>query len=551
LITGNIRGREGVVILIRDITQRAEVESALRLSEERFSRFMQHLPACAFIRLSDGTPLYANEHCRARFTPPPESAAEADAPDEENCQPPFAGDDAFVVETGQPVHRIEELPNESGKRVYDVFKFPIPANGEPPMVGGIAVDITERLAAAEERRRIEVQMLQAQKLESLGLLGGGIAHDFNNLLAGILGYADLAAAELPDDNPVSRYLEEVIAASKRAADLCNQLLAYSGQGRFVVDIVSLTRVIQEMEHLLKVSLSKKAVLSLTLDPDLPGVECDVTQLRQIIMNLAINASDAIGDRPGSIHISTEARECDRQTLDATFLGEQLAEGEYVVLSIRDDGCGMDSETLQRIFDPFFSTKFTGRGLGLAAVMGIVRGHGGAIRVASESGEGTMFEILLPATERPTESDTQDLLPIDEWTGSGAVLVVDDEPVVRDIAENMLRRIGFSVVTAQDGAEAVNTLKTRGNEFRAVLLDMTMPVLSGLEAYEEIRKANVDTPVIFSSGYNKEDEIEAQRVPGTLFLQKPYEIDALRRSLRDLLEGPASDAGRENAGESAG
>ncbi len=550
LITGNIRGQEGVVILIRDITKRKKAEDALRLSEKRFTEFMKHLPACAFIRNPEGEILYVN-NCYLEMLGDP-GGGDADR-SEPSAQAParFASDDSIVAESGEKVHRMEETACDGKRRVFDLFKFPIPNDAGTPFVGGIAVDITERIAAAEERRRLEVQMLQSQKLESLGLLGGGIAHDFNNLLAGILGYADLAAAEASDNPAIRRYLDEVIAASKRAADLCNQLLAYSGQGRFMIEIVDPAKTVREMEHLLKVSVSKKAMLEFDLADDLPGVECDTTQLRQVVMNLAINASDALGDRPGIIRVSVNLKACDHEMLAGTFLGEHLPEGDYVLLSIRDDGCGMDAQTIQRMFDPFFSTKFTGRGLGLAAVIGIVRGHGGAINVTSEPGHGTVFEILLPATEKPTdEQKAPDDDAADAWTGSGCVLVVDDEHYVRDIAENMLRRMGFEVTSAKNGAEALEILKKRGNTFRAALLDTTMPMLSGSEVYKGIRDAGICTPVILSSGYNNEERLDTKDITDALFLQKPYEMRELRRTMRKLLDSADANADSSESAEDA-
>ena len=271
------------------------------------------------------------------------------------------------------------------------------------MILDIHRDFTERKRAEEEQLRLEQQLLHAQKLESLGVLAGGIAHDFNNILMAIMGNADLALIRLAKESPAVENLHRIEQAAARAADLAKQMLAYSGKGKFVVEEINLNRLLEEMLHMLEVSISKKAVLRLNPHPHLPSVEADATQMRQIIMNLVINASEAVGDKSGVIAITTGCIDCDRNYLKDVWLDENLTDGLYVYLEIADTGCGMDKETLSKLFDPFFTTKFTGRGLGMAAVLGIVRGHKGAIKVYSEPGKGTTFKILLPASSRPEET----------------------------------------------------------------------------------------------------------------------------------------------------
>ncbi|MBE0611604.1 MAG: PAS domain S-box protein, partial [Dehalococcoidia bacterium] len=258
------------------------------------------------------------------------------------------------------------------------------------------IDVTERRAAEAERRRLDQQMQQTQKLESLGILAGGIAHDFNNLLVAILGNAGLALLELPPESPARQTVQAIETAAQRAADLTRQMLAYSGKGQFVVEPLNLSRVVEEMAHLLEVSVSKRAVLKYHFAPNLPPIEADATQVRQVIMNLITNASDAIGERSGVISISTGMQYADRAYLAESYLDADLPEGDYVYIEVADTGEGMADETRVRIFDPFFTTKFTGRGLGLAAVLGIVRGHRAAIKLYSESGRGTTFKVLFPA-----------------------------------------------------------------------------------------------------------------------------------------------------------
>ena len=544
LITGSIRDQSGAVILARDITDRMKAEQALRDSEKRFRLFMKHLPACVFIRDREGKIVYANEYFGRVLSVNPEAVV--GKPDSEVLPPELvahlrAGDSQPEISSGM-YHHVEEVTIRDSRRLFDTYRFLLTGDDQEQLLAGICMDVTDQRRAEEERRRLEAQMLQTQKLESLGLLGGGIAHDFNNLLAGILGYADLALTDLPPGTPIHNNVLEVVSSSKRAAELCNQLLAYSGQGRFVVEPTNLSHLVRDMRHLLEISVSKKATLVFDLADTLPAVECDATQLRQVVMNLAVNASEALDVNQGLVQIATGAMACSRAYLLSTVLGEQVSEGTYVTLTVRDTGCGMTEDTRLRMFDPFFSTKFTGRGLGMAAVLGIVRGHRGAIRVDTSLGHGTTVTILLPASVKPLPN-TPGKLPSqgDEWRGAGTALVVDDEQVVRTLAVHMLSKLGFSALSAGNGDEAVSLIRERGREIVLVLLDMTMPIYGGTEVYEKIRKLGMDVPVAFTSGYNKEDEISNMKDPRVAFVQKPYQLETLRAKLKDLMlrHAPAS------------
>ena len=387
--------------------------------------------------------------------------------------------------------------------------------------------ITLRKRADEDRIKLEKQLLHAQKLESLGVLAGGIAHDFNNILLAILGNADLALMKLAPESPVVENLQAIEQSAARAADLAKQMLAYSGKGRFVVEAIDLNRLLEEMLHLLQVSISKKAELRFHPARDLPTLEADATQLRQVVMNLVINASEAIGDNSGTIVISTGSVECDSNYLKDIWLDENLAEGTYVFLEVSDSGCGMDSQTASRIFDPFFTTKFTGRGLGMAAVLGIVRGHKGAIKLYSEPGKGTSFKLLFPASARAA-ARASDAPPSATWQGSGKVLLVDDEETVRATGGKMLRELGFEVVTACDGREAVEAFRNC-RDVKFVLLDLTMPHLDGEQCFRELRRLDPVVRVIMSSGYNEQDVTQRFVGKGLAgFIQKPYNLSELRR-----------------------
>jgi PAS domain S-box-containing protein len=392
--------------------------------------------------------------------------------------------------------------------------------------------LTEELLVREQaaRRAAEASAAQSrhvQKLESIGVLAGGIAHDFNNLLHVILGNADLARAHLPADAPALETLGEVIRAAHRATDLTRQLLAYSGKGAFVLRNLDLSREVREMATLLRTAISKQATLVWQLDQDIPSISADETQIRQIVMNLITNASDALGDDPGTITLRT-----------GTVRGEELdATGEFVYLEVADTGMGMASETLQRIFDPFFSTKFSGRGLGLAAVMGIVETHRGLIRIRTAPGEGTAFRVLFPAA--PLEADAADrpASTPDEWRGSGTLLIVEDEEGVRAIAERMIEGLGFQVVTAADGREALKVVAAHGERLVGVLLDLSMPHMGGPETFRRLRALQPRLPVVLMSGYT-EQEVAPQFLedgPASVaFLQKPFLPGDLVAVLRRVL-----------------
>ncbi|HIJ94957.1 MAG TPA: ABC transporter substrate-binding protein [Desulfuromonadales bacterium] len=397
---------------------------------------------------------------------------------------------------------------------------------------GHIADITERITAEENRNKIELQVQQAQKLESLGVLAGGIAHDFNNILMAILGNAELALMRLNPESPVIENLHRIETSAARAADLAKQMLAYSGKGKFIVEEINLNRLLEEMLHLLEVSISKKAVLRFNLNERLPTVKADATQIRQIIMNLVINSSEAVGDRSGIIAITTGCMDCDRNYLKDVWLDENLTDGLYVYLEIADTGCGMEKETLSRLFDPFFTTKFTGRGLGMSAVLGIVRGHHGAIKVYSEVGKGTSFKILLPASEKPAEVFNGHTVS-DTWKGSGLVLLVDDEETVRGIGTEMLKELGFTTLTAGDGREALELFKQR-TDISFVIMDLTMPKMDGEQCYREMRQHKPDVKVIMSSGYS-EQEVSGKFIGKGLagFVQKPYTLSALREVIRGM------------------
>lgn len=405
-------------------------------------------------------------------------------------------------------------------------------NGKATRIVGAVRDIT---SWQNEQEKIGRRLLESQKLESLGVLAGGIAHDFNNLLTSILGNVNLAQLELPATSGVHSYLEDVENASIHAADLCKQMLAYSGKGRFVIKRLGLMALVKEMTQLLQVSIGQQVVLNFDLTEDLPAVAADPAQLRQIVMNLVSNASEAIGENRGTINITTGLMRVDVDYLRGTYLSPNIPEGDYVFLKIGDTGCGMDKDTLGRVFDPFFTAKFTGRGLGLAAVLGIVRGHCGALKVWSEPGKGTTFKLLLPHAKGEEDAGRASMLPLAQTRGEGLILVVDDEQTVRATAASMLRRAGYEVRTAVDGFEGVEAFRKAAAEIRLVLLDLTMPHMDGVEALRHIRRIKSDACVLLMSGYSEQDAVEqfsGEVLAG--FVQKPFHIQFLLGKVKAAL-----------------
>ncbi len=419
-------------------------------------------------------------------------------------------------------------------------------SGEPVCMMSSFLDVTEHKRAEEERRRLETQFQHAQKLESLGTLASGIAHDFNNLLMGILGNADLAMRQIPPSSPTCRSIQEIIVTAQRATDLTRELLAYSGKGKFVVEPVLLSESVRDMGHLLEVSIPKKCTLRYDLAANLPAIEADVAQLQQVIMNLILNASDAIAANCGVIAVRTGLAECDRSYLSETLLDENLLEGAYVYLEVEDTGCGMTAETRTRLFEPFFTTKPTGRGLGLAAVLGIVRGHRGTLRVDSEPDRGTTFRVLFPASKRAYETPRPIAEESDAWRDTGIALVADDEITIRELARDVLQDVGFTVLTAADGREAVEIYRANADRIRFVLLDMTMPNMDGRETFEALQEIRNDVPVILSSGFN--EQYTRSRFVGdgpADFIQKPYGLRQLLDVVRRVISTSGQKASRGN------
>lgn len=451
-----------------------------------------------------------------------------------------------VLDSRQPALGVEIKGSpENGHRSRLANYYPVVTDrGRLLGVGAVTLDDTDRRRHEAERLALQEKIQQGQKLESLGVLAGGIAHDFNNLLTGIMGNADLALAQLPSHTAAHRYVVNVINGAVRAAELCKQMLAYAGKGRFLVTRFDMNALVQEMTHLLRAAVSKKIDLVFDLKKDLSFVEGDVTQVRQVVMNLITNAADAIGEEAGTVTIRTGELDVDRNYLRTVMGVEEDAEGHYVFLEVQDTGIGMSPDTQKRIFDPFFTTKFAGRGLGLAAALGIIRGHGGFMKVYSQLGQGSNFKFLLPARLRigPPAPEDCDSPPAPAMTG-GLVLVIDDEEAVRDVVASMLTARKYEVICAADGEEGLALFRDHRHEIQVVLLDLNMPKMGGDATLTEILRIDPDARVVMTSGYNEQDTVQHFAGRGLAgFLQKPFVTKELLAKIQGIIESKAKAAG---------
>jgi signal transduction histidine kinase len=492
---------------------------------ERFRRVMDAAPFPAWLRHSDGRYAYANPVYLARV-PGANGEVAGKRPDDfwpVDLAEQFLLNDRKVRDGGRTVESVEPTVGPDGSaRLWINIKYPFGDRGE--YVAGVGIDVTDRTKGEEERRALERQLLHAQKMDSLGVMAGGLAHDFNNLLTTILGNSSLARMNVSDPSPVTDCLKKVEGAAVRAAELCQLMLAYAGRGQLVVTEVDLNGSVREVVGVLGSVVSKRAVMTLRLADRLPPIRGDAGQVRQAILNLITNASDALGDRSGEVTVSTGVEEVDADHLARLPDAKHLTPGRYAFVEVADTGSGMDETTKARMFEPFFTTKFTGRGLGLSAVQGIVRGHKGLIRVATQSSKGTTFRVLLPV---PVSAPAADARPAFRSGRGRTILLVDDEDDVRLVSRRLLEAAGFNVLLATDGMDAVTTYRNFHPHVAAVLLDLTMPRMGGAEALGELRQIRPDAKVILISGYGRQEALSGiDEKELFAFLRKPFTGDEL-------------------------
>jgi len=474
-----------------------------------------------------------------------------------------AANEAFRLpeESYDQKHLRDVLPSETAALIQGGIQTVLMTQ-EPLLIEYPLADAADQLIRHYEARLLasgtdEVQMIvrditevkeqeetaiQAQKLESLGILAGGIAHDFNNLLTGMLGQASLAVAKLNRGMPALDQIQKVVISAERAADLTRQLLAYTGKGKFQIVLLDLNQLVRDTAALMNTVLSSQTELALTLQEDLPSVYVDRGQIQQVVMNLFINAIEALPEGKGAIAIATGARWIDENqnhTLATdgvqTSSNNKLATGLYVSLSVTDTGIGMEQATLSRIFDPFFSTKPKGHGLGLSATMGIVRTHHGSLHVQSQPHMGTTFTLLLPASEEKRAAPEVSAVIAPTKEGKQSILIIDDEAAVRETAMDILAESGFQVTTADNGYDGIDLFRNNYQQIDVVLLDMKMPGLNGTETYRELRQISPDLKVIFTSGYSDAAvDRQVHESESITFLPKPYTADLLTKQVYAML-----------------
>ncbi len=535
-------GRAARLTAVRDIRDRREAEARLRAGDRRYRELADMIPAALLEISAEGEVGFVNRTALSMFgcgevdALTGRAAVELVVPEErarfrEDLERRLRGESAAEGEY--------RLLRADGGRFFGLVHTSRQTEGERVIGLRTAVlDVSEQRRAQEAERALERRMRQSQKLESLGALAGGIAHDFNNLLVGILGSAELLRLDLAPDAPTVAAVERIRNSARAASELTQQMVLYAGRGAPERAAVSLDAVVADVEQVLRLGLPAAVRLEVQVEPALPSVDGDADQLRQMVQHLVTNAVDALGEGGGRITIELDATE--PAPAELVRLGPELdATAErFVRLRVGDDGVGMDASTLDRIYDPFFSTKRAGRGLGLAAVHGIVRGHGGAVDVRSRPGEGTRFTVVLPArrsTTPPPASGAARTPP----DAPRLVLVIDDDEVVRAVARAMLARLGFEVLLAGGAAEGLALVERERSRIRLVLLDLTMPEVDGRETFTRLHALAPELPVVLWSGY---DEAGATRNLDGLagFLQKPFTLDALAAALASAL-GPEAGA----------
>ncbi len=538
-----IGGRDRIIAVVRDLTHRLEAEKKIAQKAAEFEAIFNSIRDIVVFADSDRRILKINPateeitgFTQEELIGTPTKNYYVDPRDHERIGELFFSLDSPSV----------SKPFVTRLKKKDGTVFPAEVVGGPvrswdgEILGflGVVRDISERTA-------MEQKMQHVQKLESLGVLAGGIAHDFNNILMAVLGNAELALEKIKLDSKPVENLEAIISAANRASDLCRQMLAYSGRGKFLIADIDLNDLLRDIHKMLKMSISKKAMLDLRLSERPAMIKADPSQIQQVIMNLIINASESLGTQTGIITISTGSSFFTAQDMEPFISEEVLSPGEYCHLEIADTGSGMDENTRAKIFEPFFTTKFTGRGLGMAAVLGIIRGHRGGISIKSKPGQGTTVKIILPASKSTVKPVPQEFFSQKRpGSGRGTILLVDDETSVLEVASSMLEYHGFSVITAPNGLEAVGIFKERKEDIDAIIMDLTMPEMDGIEASRKILELDKGARILLSSGY---DGNEATSATSSLnirgFVHKPYRLSVLGQILNSLMKDSDSGSGK--------
>lgn len=533
------------VHVMRDITERVQMAAKLLENEEKYRNLANEQQtilkssSVGIIFVKNRKVLWANPaHCRIFGYEPgtvDQMATEDYYVDKESYQ--YVGEKGYAVIASGGVFSKDLLMKKKDGSLVWCNLIGQAINPEKPEEGSIwsMLDISDRKRAEEDRQLLEQQFYQAQKLESLGVLAGGIAHDFNNILTVILGQCYMAGEDLIPEHEFKATFKQIEAAGKRAADLCRQMLTYAGKSPLVQTQVNLWPLVDEVVKMLQAAIGKNVTIELDLKRVVPEIIGDTAQIQQIVMNLIINAAEAIGEANGTIRVALTRELVAGDRKETDLFGSVIEEGGYICLEVTDSGSGMDEETQKRIFEPFFTTKFTGRGLGMSAIHGIISAHGAFLQMTSRLNVGTTFRIFFPV---PSARDVLETSPTPAATStkaSGTVLLVDDEQVLRDMGTALLEAMGFNAVTAENGHRAIEIYRQHGKKIGAVLLDLTMPEMGGIETYRELRKLSTIIPVIICSGFTLEsvEDVIADD-PHACFVQKPYNPVELRSALTGMM-----------------
>jgi PAS domain S-box-containing protein len=511
---------------VADITDRRRAEAELLAHQQQLATILAHIPVVLFALDAQGVYTLCEGASLAALGRRSGELIGQSAFDLYAARPDIIGD----IKRGLAGETFTSQREFNGL-VFELRGTPRrESDGRISGVIGVALDITARTHAAREQEKMERKLLEVQKLESLGVLAGGVAHDFNNLLTAILGHAGLVRLAVGETSPALGSLSQIEQASQTAASLCQQLLAYAGRGQLNPAPVELSTLVRDTTDLLRVSAGSQARLQFELAAALPPIHADAARIRQILLNLVLNAAESVGSREGLIKVTTRRQRFDHP-VPGPGTGLELAPGDYVCLEVADNGPGLDTETQLRVFDPFFSTKGPGRGLGLAAARGIMRSHHGTLLITSQPGHGTRFTLVFPPDVRPVAPVKTNAAAGRTWRGSGSVLVVDDEEAVRSTAAQLIAYFGYEVTQAASGQQALDLARQRQNPFDLVLLDLTMPGMDGYATFTALRQLRPDQRIVVFSGYSAQDarqRFAGQNLNG--FLQKPFTTETLREML---------------------
>ena len=541
----DLEGRIHLLGIFRDVTDRKRYEERLRKSEEKYRLLADNTVDCIWLMDLDTTFRYLNPACLSLLGYTPEEMVGTklmEYCDEENSNI-MAG---VIEDTLAALPDFKATVFEAVMRRRDGTEIPVEITGKvlvddqgaPVALQGVARDIGER-------RSLEAQLRQAQKMEAIGQLAGGVAHDFNNILQAMLGYSAMLTDRFERGSEVHEFATEIGVGAERAAALTRQLLAFSRRQALELEDLDINEVAQGLSKMLERIIGESILVDIKGDPRLGMVHADWGQIEQVLMNLCVNSRDAMPDG-GTVTIETENVEIDQ---DYCAVHSWARPGRYALLKVSDTGCGMDKETMNRIFEPFFTTKELGKGtgLGLATVYGVVRQHNGMIQVYTEIGQGTVFKIYLPAVDRATRASKRKRESLPVAAGDETVLLAEDDSALRTLTKRILEGAGYAVLLAEDGEEAINVFNMHSADVDLVLLDVVMPKGGAITVYDALRKLRPELRFLITSGYSTNPFGSGSLPEGVPFIQKPYAPHALLRKVREVLDAPGTDQIAESGG----